>query len=317
MGHTLLAALFLTSLVWASDNTREGQEIVEQARSKSDLRELSSFTMKATVRIENQGKILVGEYALLWNGPNQWREETSFPGFNAIRVGSPGTVAVKRSLDFVPLRVFQLDQTLAYAGGELNLRPDESIKKVRARKVNGIQARCVEITSKVNTREICVDASTGVLVRDHPFVDREFASLGAKFFPHFLSYIEGGRTVAEAEITELKATEPLPSSVFEVPAGAMSKPDCLNPTPGRLITRVNPVYPESERRTHVQGTVSIYAVIGEDGGLHDLRIVSGVSPGLNKASLDAVQRWHYEPFTCQNTPVEVESVIQVNYMLSY
>src|SRR6476620_1131408 len=110
MGHTLLAALFLTSLVWASDNTREGQEIVEQARSKSDLRELSSFTMKATVRIENQGKILVGEYALLWNGPNQWREETSFPGFNAIRVGSPGTVAVKRSLDFVPLRVFQLDQ---------------------------------------------------------------------------------------------------------------------------------------------------------------------------------------------------------------
>jgi len=317
MGRTLLAALFLTSLIWASDNTREGQEIVEQARSKSDLRELPSFTMKARVRIENQGKPLEGQYTLYWNGPNQWREETSFPGYDAIQVGGPGTVAVKRTLDFVPLRVHQLDQTLAYARGILSLRPDESIKKVRARKLNGVQARCAEITSKINTREICIDASTGVLVRDQPYVDKEFASLGAKVFPHFLSYVEGGKTVAQAEITELRATEPLPSSMFEVPAGARSKPSCLSPTPGRLITRVNPLYPESERRTHVQGTVSIYVVIGIDGGLHDLRVVSGVSPGLNKSSLDAVQQWRYEPFTCQNTPVEVESVIQVNYALSY
>jgi protein TonB len=58
-------------------------------------------------------------------------------------------------------------------------------------------------------------------------------------------------------------------------------------------------------------------VIGIDGSLHDLRIVSGVSPGLNKASLDAVEQWRYEPYKCQDTPVEVESVIQVNYSLRY
>jgi TonB family protein len=319
MSRTLLAALLLTlsSLLSASDKTHDGQEILEQARSRSGIRELPSFTMRATVKIENQGKLLEGEYALLWNGPDQWREEISFPGFDEIRIGGSGTVALKRNLDFVPLRVHQLELALGYGRGGLTLRPDEGIKQVRTRKLSGIEARCAEITGKVNTREICVDASTGALVRDHPFIDKGFAPLGAKIFPHTLSYIEEGKTVAQAEVTELKTTERLPSSSFEVPAGAVLKPNCLNPRGGLLIKKVNPSYPESERRGRVQGTVAIYAVIGVDGSLHDLRIVSGVSPGLNKASLDAVQQWRYEPSTCQDTPVEVESVIQVDYSLRY
>jgi TonB family protein len=315
MRRTVLAALLLTSLVSASDKTREGQEVVEQARSKSDIRELPAFTMKATVKIESQDKLVEGQYALLWNGPNQWREETSFPRFDEIRIGGPGTVALKRSLDFVPLRIFQLHRTLAYGRGDLAVRLDEEIKQVHTRRVNGIEAKCADITGKVHKREICVDASTGALVRDHPFVDTEFVALGAKIFPHSLRYVEEGKTVAEAEITGLKTTEPLPSSAFDVPAGAVSKPNCLNPTAGHLIKRVDPSYPESDRRARVQGTVTIYALIGVDGRLHDPRVVSGVSPGLNKASLEAVRQWRYEPSTCQDTPVKVESLLQVNYSL--
>src|SRR5215475_6799176 len=91
MNRTVLVALFLTSLLSASVNTREGQEIIEQAQSRSDIRELSSFTMKANVKIENQGKLVAGQYVFLWNGPNQWKEEVSFPGFDEIRIGGQGT----------------------------------------------------------------------------------------------------------------------------------------------------------------------------------------------------------------------------------
>lgn len=317
MRRTLLAALLLilSSLLSASNSTPEGQKILEQARSRSDIRELQSFTMKATVKIENQGKLLTGEYALLWNGPNQWREEISFPGFDEIRVGGTGKVALKRNLDFLPLRVNQLQLALGYGREGLTLRPDEDIKEARTRKVNGIEARCAEIKSKLSAREICVDASTGAVVRDHPFMDKQFAPIGTKIFPHILSYTEEAKTVAEVEITELTTTERLPLSAFEVPAGAVSKPSCSNPGGGRLIKRVDPSYPESERHRRVQGTVAIYAVIGADGGLHDLRVVSGVSPDLNKASLDAIQQWRYEPLVCQDTPVEDETVIQISYRL--
>lgn len=318
MNRTVLALLLLTPLPSASDRTREGQEIVEQARSRSDIRELPSFTMKADVKIEDQGKLIAGQYSLLWNGPNQWREQISIPGFDEIRIGGLGTVALKRNLDFEPWRVYQLHLALGYGSrGDLTLRPDEEITRVRTRKVNGVEAKCAEIGSKVNPRVICVDPSTGAVVRDHPFVDKEFTPLGAKVFPHFLSYIEKGKTVAEAEVTELKTTAPLPSSTFEVPDGAVSKPNCLNPTFGRLITKVTPSYPEAERRKTVEGTVKVYAVIGTDGSLHGPRIVSGLSPGLDKATLDAVQQWRYEPFMCQNTPVEVESVVEVNFSLRY
>lgn len=315
MNRPVLVAVLLTAMLSASDRTREGQEIIEQARLKSDIRELSAITMKADLKIENQGKPLAGRYVFLWNGPDQWREEISFPGFDEIRIGGRSTVAIKRNLDFVPLRVFQLRRALGYAREELTLRPDEGVKQVRTRKVNGIEAKCAEIASKVGTREICADASTGAEVRDRPFVDKDFAPIDQKIFPRFLSYVEEGKSVAEVEVTELKTTDPLPPSTFELPAGAVSRPSCLSPTTGRVIKIVNPLYPPLARQARTEGTVAIYAVIGTDGSLHDTRIVSGVSPVLNEASLDAVRQWRYQPFTCQNTPVEVESVIQVNFSL--
>ena len=321
MSRIFLAALLLTvsPLLSASDKTAEGQTLLDQARSRTDIRELDSFTMKARIKIENQEKTLEGEYVLLWNGTDQWREETSFPGFEEIRIGRSGTVALKRNLDFVPLRVDELKLALDYGRRDLTLRSDEKIKQIHNRKVHGIETRCVEIGRKLNanTREICVDTSTGAVIRDHPFIDKGFSPVGAKIFPHTLSYMEHGKTVAEAEVTELEVAERLPSSAFDVPAGAVSKPDCLNPTGGRMIKTRNPSYSELEKRRYVEGTVAIYALIGVDGALHNMRVVAGVSPTLDKASLDALQEWRYEPYMCQDIPIEVETVIEVNYSLSH
>jgi TonB family protein len=314
MNRTVLIALLLSRLLLASDGTPNGQQVIEEARSKSDIRELSSFTLKANVKIQNQDKVLSGQYALVWNGPNQWREELAVPGFDQIRVGGVGTVAVKRDFDFLPLRIFQLQTALAYGNGGWTARGDERIKHVRVRKVNGVDARCAEISGKEFTREICMDSSSGALIRDLPFVDKEFTPVGTKIFPHFLSYVVGGDTVAEAEITELSTTESISPSSFEVPPGAISKAGCLNPEPGRLIKKSPPQYPDIAKQARIQGTVAIYGVIGTDGSLHNMRIISGI-PALNKASLDAVEQWRYEPYMCQDTPIEVESVIQVNFAL--
>lgn len=65
----------------------------------------------------------------------------------------------------------------------------------------------------------------------------------------------------------------------------------------------------------MEGTVSVYALIGVDGKPRDFRIRSGVTPGLNASSLDGVQQWRYDPATCNGTAVEVETVLTVNYSL--
>jgi hypothetical protein len=59
----------------ASDKaSQEAKQLLEQAELRANILELPSFEMKASVRIDNQGKPLDGSYTLLWNGPDQWRE---------------------------------------------------------------------------------------------------------------------------------------------------------------------------------------------------------------------------------------------------
>ena len=319
MSRILLAVLLLTvtSLLSVSDKTQEGQELLDQARLKSDLHALPSFTMKAAVKIDNQGESLAGKYLLLWNGPDQWREEIAFPGFHEVRVGGSGTVATKRDVDFLPLRIHQLQRVLGYGEDGLTLREDEKIKQVHARKVNKVEARCLEITSKENSREVCVNPLTGGPVRDHPFFDEGRAPIETIVFPHTLSYREEKKPVVEVEVTDIRVGEHLPSSSFGVPAGAVSAASCMNPSEGRLIKKVPPLYPNSEKLAHREGTIAIYALIGADGSPRNLRIIESVSSGLDAASLDAVRQWRYEPYRCQGTPVSQETVIQVNYKLNF
>ena len=313
------------STLLASEKVKEeGKELVEQAQERNNIFALPSFEMKASIRIDNKGEPLEGSYVLLWNGPGQWREEISFPGYSEIQVGGKGVVFIKRTAEVLPLRIDQLRSTLGYGSGtphpsfiHVAPGPGEAVKKVRDQKVDGSQATCVEIADHENhAREVCVDRTTGGIVRQGNFADKGTIVVGGKLFPVSLSYTESGKRIVEVQITELKTTESLPSSAFEPPNGAVSKPGCMNPSQIRRIgPGVPPHYPEPERRSHVEGSVAISTVIGTDGVPRQLQVVSGVTPGLNTASLDAVQQWRYEPATCDGVPVAVETVIVVNYAL--
>jgi hypothetical protein len=315
----LILVIFAHSSILGAANmvTQEDKDLPGQAEKKADIFELPSFEMKANVRIINKGQPLDGSYVFLWNGPDQWREEINLPGYSEVHVGGKGVVFNKPSSDFMLFEIRYLRSALDY-GRRIALGPKDTFKRVHDRNVNGVKVKCALIADQENhNRDVCVDALTGALVRQTPFLDRELTPVGAKLFPRFLSYVENGKSLAEVQVTELKTTEPSPPSAFEPPAGAVSNPGCWNPDGGRLVKRVNPIYPVSERVFHAQGTVALYAVIAADGILHNLRIISGVTPGLNKASLDGVEQWRYEPFTCKGKPVDVETVVFVNYALNF
>jgi len=61
-------------------------------------------------------------------------------------------------------------------------------------------------------------------------------------------------------------------------------------------------------------TVVLQAVIGKDGTVGDLRLVSG-HPMLAGAAIEAVKQWHYRPYLLNNEPVEVDTQINVNFTL--
>jgi protein TonB len=85
---------------------------------------------------------------------------------------------------------------------------------------------------------------------------------------------------------------------------------------GLLIRRVEPDYPALARQTHLQGTVQLHAVIGRDGSIDSLEVLSG-HPLLVKAALDAVRQWRYRPTLLGGEPVAVETYITVHFVLGY
>ena len=82
----------------------------------------------------------------------------------------------------------------------------------------------------------------------------------------------------------------------------------------RIIARPNPVYPPLARQARIQGRVVLHAIIDKDGRVSELQVVSG-HPLLVKAALDAVQNWRYQPTILNQEPVEVDTTIDVNFVL--
>jgi protein TonB len=61
--------------------------------------------------------------------------------------------------------------------------------------------------------------------------------------------------------------------------------------------------------------VRLNAIIGKDGTIQDLKAASG-HPLLVPAALEAVKQWLYKPTLLNGEPVEVVTVIDVNFTLS-
>jgi TonB family protein len=84
---------------------------------------------------------------------------------------------------------------------------------------------------------------------------------------------------------------------------------------GLLVRKVDPVYPPLARQARISGTVVLKAIIGTDGSIENLTLVSG-HPMLAPAAIDAVKQWKYKPFLVNGQPLKVETQVTVNFALS-
>jgi|SRR5947209_6558601 len=82
-----------------------------------------------------------------------------------------------------------------------------------------------------------------------------------------------------------------------------------------LIRKVTPVYPPLAKQARISGVVRFTAVIGKDGTIQNLQLVTG-HPLLVAAAQEAVKQWQYKPTLLNGEPVEVVTQIDVNFTLS-
>jgi TonB family protein len=83
----------------------------------------------------------------------------------------------------------------------------------------------------------------------------------------------------------------------------------------RLVSKVEPTYPEYAQQQGIQGAVLLQAIISKEGTVLSLSVVNTADPDLARAAMTAVGQWHYQPTLLNGEPVEVVTTITVDFKL--
>ncbi len=81
----------------------------------------------------------------------------------------------------------------------------------------------------------------------------------------------------------------------------------------KLIHSVEAVYPPTARQARIRGLVRLTVLIGVDGRVQHVHLISG-HPLLAPAAIDAVRQWVYEPTLCNGQAAEVLTTVDVNFI---
>jgi TonB family protein len=82
----------------------------------------------------------------------------------------------------------------------------------------------------------------------------------------------------------------------------------------QLLVSSAPIYPTMARQAHVEGQVTIEAVIDTTGKLTNMTVISGPLL-LQQAAIDSLRTWKYQPGYLNEKPVPTKTSITVNFRL--
>ena len=106
-----------------------------------------------------------------------------------------------------------------------------------------------------------------------------------------------------------------PETAANITSNAAGRAEVSSLTSDVVTHSVVPDYPMLARQMKVQGSVILEAMIGRDGLIQDLHVLSG-PPILAGAAQEAVKQWHFRPHYQGADPVETQTKITVNFTIS-
>ncbi len=112
--------------------------------------------------------------------------------------------------------------------------------------------------------------------------------------------------------TQAPSVQPMPN-----PEGVTNAAERVHLAPGTaqvLAHRVEPKYPLLAKEMNIQGSVVLEALIGRDGIIQQLRLISGPAI-LSRAAREAVKQWRFKPYLESGQAVETQARIVVNFSI--
>lgn len=99
-----------------------------------------------------------------------------------------------------------------------------------------------------------------------------------------------------------------------LPSDAAEREHLTSVAAPELRQTIDTTYPMLGQHSRVQGSVVLQAIIGADGSIENLRLVSGPAI-LATAAQQAVRQWRFKPYLLNGQPVETKTRITVNFTI--
>jgi TonB family protein len=132
----------------------------------------------------------------------------------------------------------------------------------------------------------------------------------------------GESRTLEARLEAVAAAAPPPTAAPPPPpaAPAVREGDLValtgDVTPPRKVKSASPNVPSIAHRKRLAGSVLLEFVVGIDGRVEDVKVVESAHEVLDKAAIEAVQQWRYEPATSHGVKVRVTQRARFTFQAS-
>ena len=329
---TMASAMLLIALSRSSacqdTEVLKSRVLVAVRRSSVLTSTVPPYRLTATiVTFDGAGKNPVqGSFELL-HRKTDYRITTVFPQSKSsyLSNGSGKYVASVGDPPYFAAKIIRaLQQPFSYSGFDsVPARPLKDFSK---------PVECFAVTSTttqvvrgpvVPEHEVCIDSTSDSLLAvvdgDETYLREDIHQFSGHDIAYKVRLQLGAITVAEATVTrfdtagitdadftpdpDMKRSDQLPA---RIPASVIA---------GRIIKHDNPKYPGAAKAAHVQGVVLLHAIIGKDGTIKNLSVISSPDAVLSEAAVKAVSHWTYEPYLLNNEPTEVDTTITVSFAL--
>jgi TonB family protein len=132
--------------------------------------------------------------------------------------------------------------------------------------------------------------------------------------------VQGGSNSVKVDLQPGTSASPTQAASGEKPSASTGVVAAagrvrLSPNATGIVSRsVEPDYPLLAKQMKVEGAVVLNALIGRDGNIQKLQVLSGPTI-LSAAAREAVQQWRFRPYLQSGEAVETESRITVNFTI--
>lgn len=313
-----------------SDQLEQDKQLIERALDKVNIWAAGTppFRLQASIRVHPEDKgaaAYEGTLVLSWFAPGEWRETINLPEFSQVEIASKGKISVVRN-GHHGVRAMEIEHLMDMRRG-WTVWADESVVRAKTKKVDGVEAICVEFKSQVPivmAWQRCADPVSMVPVSLEPGTTDEdsvsygdYMPWGDRQVPRSIRSFKSGFIATEIKVESMVSNGALAELQLSPSPNSSVSESCDNPEPPGILESYPPHYPETAKMSGRQAREMVYLVVGSDGLGRNLQIVKSDGSDFDAATLKAVSQWKYQPARCGTNPVSSEMIVILSYTLAH